>query len=110
MIVIKNKYATFTFDPALYTKIRQKHPSPISLNTKLHDSNLINKKIKYLIPPYKTGTIISVIKTWNCGWFIELEIDFNDNSKEIVPWENISCINPEITDILNISKLRYEIT
>jgi hypothetical protein len=50
-------------------------------------------------------TILNVYKKWNSGWYISVEIDYNENYYVELPLKNINSDNPEILEkISNVQK------
>ncbi|MFW6272680.1 MAG: hypothetical protein ACOC2U_02735 [bacterium] len=96
------------FNNYLYQKIRKirsKYGLSVSdLNIKI-DHPLVGERIVNY--KGKVGTIESVHKLWDRGWYIVLLINNGKNSHWQVLWENINCQDSKIVEIIEIMRQKY---
>ena len=56
---------------------------------------LKNKKILFDGKEYR---ILNIFKRWSSGWYMSMEIEYNDNNYVELPYENINSEDSEILE------------
>jgi hypothetical protein len=104
-IIKRDNKLNIIINHSLYEKIKEKKTSD---EIELSDHPLFGKKI-LLKHEFKFGIIKSVIKKWDCGWYISLVVEFQ-GFQRIINWQNISSIHPQIVESIDISCRKYSLS
>ena len=72
--------------------------------------NLICHKLKNqkIIFDGQTYTILNVYKRWNEGWYLSIEINYDENHYVELPFKNINSENTEIIEKINCTQSRTQ--
>jgi hypothetical protein len=54
----------------------------------------------------KEGFVQSTFKQWYHGWYLSLLVNYS-GSHGLVIWHNLSCVDPLIKEMIEVSKLKF---